>query len=131
MGRFVLDSTSRYHSLRISEFSLQVRLGCSQEERARAQEVRVSVEFRFVSPPQGINSDRLEDTICYARVCQSIRNLTDGREFALLEKLASDLMSILQEFSKGIALVALTVHKVLPPVEGLRGGTVYRIGDFV
>jgi dihydroneopterin aldolase len=125
------EMASSNHSLQIRDLSLNVKLGCTAEERMQAQEVRASIEFRFISPPRGMKTDKLEDTICYAKVCQSIKDFIEGREFALVEKLASDLICILREFSKDTATVALTVHKVLPPVENLLGGTVYRVGDFV
>lgn len=123
----------KHHSLLIQDLILQIRLGCLPEERSVPQEVRVSLEFRFPTPPKGIQSDELTDTLCYAEICAGLRNACEGREFKLIEKLAQVFFEattqLVKKFDPGIQ-TAITVHKVAPPVPNLRGGTVYRLGDF-
>jgi len=118
------------HSMKIRDLQLQVRLGCSAEERSVPQEVRVSIDFRFFDEPKGALSDDLKDTICYARVCEALRHQVEGREYRLVEKLAADFYGVVKLLVEGRAEVSLTVHKVRPPIEGLLGGVQYRIGDF-
>ena len=118
------------HSLRIRELRLDVRLGCSAEERRVPQEVRVSVELRFARPPAGGITDELGDTICYASLCEALRSYARGREFHLVEKMAADFLELLQAALQGRAEVAVSVHKVSPPIDGLLGGVEYRIGAF-
>jgi len=119
-----------HHSLSLRDLSLQIHLGCSEQERARAQEVRVSIEFRFLNAPLGATSDKLQDTICYAEISQSLKDFCQNREFQLVEKLAADFYQMLRSHVDRTTKISLTVHKVAPPVEGLLGGTVYQIGDF-
>lgn len=118
------------HSLKIEDYVLWVHLGCEPQERGLPQEVRVSVEFRFLVPPEGIYSDHLGQTICYAQVCKALSELVIAEEFALIEKLAQKLWNkIKADFGQGSEL-RLLVHKVAPPVLGLLGGSKYQITEF-
>jgi dihydroneopterin aldolase len=118
------------HALRIEDYSVKVRLGCQAEERAVPQEVRLTLEYRFLTAPAALHSDRLEDTICYGEVCSSLRKHCESKEFHLIERLAGECFEIAKGFARGRAELALRVHKVSPPVENLRGGSVYELGDF-
>lgn len=120
-----------FHSLGLENLSLQIKLGCTKEERAFPQEVRISVEFLFDGPPKGIISDGLEDTICYAEVCKALKDHCESREFKLIERLAFEAFGAVREVVRGRAKISLAVHKVRPPVEGLLGGTHYRCGDYL
>lgn len=94
------------------------------------QEIRVSVEFRFAQEPPGAARDELAGTLCYAKACGLVRELCEGREFLLIEKIAVEAYARLREWAGPGVQVALSVHKVRPPVEGLLGGSRYRLGDF-
>lgn len=132
MGLFVpeLESRKLFSSLRIKDLSLLVNLGVTSEERSQRQEVLVSVEIRFSSPPTGIKSDTLNQTICYSDISDKIRGYCLGREFQLIEKLGGDIYQLLRETTRNEDLIFIQVHKVAPPVEGLRGGTIFGLGDF-
>lgn len=119
-----------YHALRIEDFSVPVRLGCSPQERAQPQEVRFTIELRFDEAPAGVATDSLDGTVCYADLCQVLRDLAQGREFQLIEKLAADAYRVLREICGAGPRLAVQVHKVRPPIEGLLGGSRYRLGDF-
>lgn len=119
------------HSLRIENLRLDVHLGCTAEERAVPQEVRVTVEFRFHEPPAGLLTDELRDTICYAEVSQWIGEVARARHYQLVEKLAGDIYLKVSERTRGLAACAMSIHKVKPPVDNLLGGTVYRLGEFI
>jgi 7,8-dihydroneopterin aldolase/epimerase/oxygenase len=121
---------SAYHSLYLEDLRLSVRLGCTADERATPQEVRVSVEFRFEEAPLGFESDRLDQTVCYAQVSEALKKHIEAREYNLIEKIAADGFRIVKEISGAGTMVSLTAHKVRPPVEGLLGGTKYRCADF-
>ena len=126
----VVERLSAYHSLFLEDLKLSVRLGCTADERAVPQEVRLSVEFRFENAPGGYQSDRLEETVCYAQVSQALKRHIETREYNLIEKIAADGYRIVKEISGAGAMVAFVAHKVRPPVEGLLGGTKYRCADF-
>jgi dihydroneopterin aldolase len=120
----------RFHALRVQDLVLQVHLGCSAEERAKPQEVRVTLEFRFTEPPGGAVSDKIEEALCYAEVCTAVRRLTDSSEYCLIERLASEIYGVAAEMAGPAAQTAVRVHKVRPPVADLSGGSVYVCGDF-
>lgn len=119
-----------YHRMKIRELSLPVSLGCTTEERARLQEVRISVELRFAEVPLGTESDRLNDTICYAKICEALKSYVECKEFHLIEKMANDFDEIIRKIIDGRAESSVIVHKVKPPINNLLGGVEYRIGDF-
>lgn len=121
---------SAFHSLFLNDLQLSVHLGCTAEERAIAQEVRLSVEFRFENAPGGFESDRLEETVCYAQVSKALKENIETREYNLIEKIAADGYRLVKEISGAGTMVALVAHKIRPPVEGLLGGTKYRCADF-
>lgn len=116
--------------LKVRQLSLQVCIGANELERAQSQEVRISVELRFRETPIGLWSDQLEDTICYEKICQAFRGRVAGHQYVLVEKLAGDLMDLLQRITEGRAEVAIDVEKVAPPIEGLQGGVLFHYGDF-
>ena len=118
------------HSLRIRDLSLRVHLGWPAEERTEPQEVRVRLELRYFTAPEGAATDDLSGTLCYARICEAFAAYAAAHEFRLVEKLAQDLYSIAKEIAGERALLALSLHKVQPPVNGLLGGVEYRVGDF-
>lgn len=120
---------SVFHSYRISDLSLKVRLGCSTEERSKPQEIRVTLDLRFRSAPIGATSDQLQDTICYVDLSRALRNHVEQNEFQLLEKLTHDFYELLSGFISEHAELAIEVHKVLPPELGFLGGVRYRIGS--
>lgn len=119
------------HSMEVRDLSLQVRLGCTPEERAVPQEIRVSLDLRFHEAPPGVKSDLLEETVCYAVLSEAFRRGVDGQEFSLVEKIAGDLFEIADGIIQSRALFSLSVHKVKPPVAGLSGGVVYRLGNLI
>ena len=119
-----------FHTLHVRELSLLVRLGCSPEERSSPQEVRVSLELRFLQAPPATRTDDLRDTLCYGRLCTALCELAESKEWQLVERLGFELHQLAGKLLEGKAALALTVHKVKPPVKGLLGGVAYRVGDF-
>jgi len=119
-----------FHALRVNDLKYMVRLGCTVEERAVPQEVRLTLEFRFTQPPCGVSSDRLDDTICYAEVSALLAKHFAAREFQLIEKIAYDAYLLGRELAGTRATVAVAALKVKPPVANLLGGAAYSCGDF-
>jgi len=124
-----MGETKLLHSLRMKELSLMLHLGCTSEERAAKQEVRLDVELRFPAPLSAGRSDDLRDTICYGALADSLRRHFIG-EYLLIERVTEEAYRIVKETGRG-ALVAVEVRKVNPPVPGLLGGAFFRCGDFL
>lgn len=126
-------SQARFHSLRMRELVLFLRLGCTEEERRRPQELRLDVELRFTSPLKAGESDDLADTVCYGALADALRRHF-GREggqveYNLIERVGEEAYRVVKELGRG-ALVAVEARKVNPPVEKLLGGAFFRVGDF-
>ena len=77
--------------LTVSDYLVDVHLGCTAEERLVAQEVRVSVDLQFLQPPEACASDRLADTPCYALLCDEIKQVAEAGEFNTVERLAEQI----------------------------------------
>ena len=109
---------------------LSVHLGCGAEERALPQPVDLDVSVRFAELPAACESDKLEDTICYADLIEAARARVAGREFKLVERLAHELLGALRPLVPPGAELWLRVTKRQPPVDGLAGGVSFALGDF-
>jgi len=85
---------------KISIVDLEVlyRVGVPQTERAQPQRLLLTVEMDF-DFAKAAKSDAIADTIDYFAVSQRLLKFGDGREWKLIEKLATDLADmILAEF---------------------------------
>ncbi|WP_353273106.1 dihydroneopterin aldolase [Wolbachia endosymbiont (group A) of Portevinia maculata] len=116
-------------NLLISDLRLWVHLGCSAEEKFHSQLVSVNIDFTFKSPPLGLTTDRLEDTICYLEVVQSIQSLVQSKQFNLIEHLTHDIYRVINNLlvqkKHIISSIRVTTHKVAPPVPGVHGGVLF------
>jgi dihydroneopterin aldolase len=109
---------------------LSVRLGCGADERAIPQAVDLDVAVRFAELPPACESDKLEDTVCYADLIEAARARVAGREFHLVERLAHELLAALRPLVPPGAELWLRVTKLRPPVSELAGGVAFSLGDF-
>lgn len=119
-----------FQTLSLKDYALFVHLGCEAQERLRTQEVRVRVEMRFGPAFKAATTDHLSDTVCYAQVCEKIEQHCADKEFKLIERLAKDLYDVLKLLMPQQSLLALSVHKLRPPVTHLEGGSHFSYGDF-
>jgi len=119
-------------ALRIDDLSLQVQLGCTAEERAVPQEVRLSVEMKFAQIPQASFSDSLIETVCYAQISHVLKEHCETRSFQLIERIGAECFSLLKELTRKQSVeICLHVHKVRPPVQNLIGGSHFVCGDYL
>lgn len=130
------DPPPKQSLLEIRGFRTRVHLGCSEEERAFAQEVEFDVKISFREEPAATRSDRLEDTICYAALCEAIDKTARAHPFQLIEALGRDVYAALHrviQVSDGPKDVDLQVSvlKLHTPVENLRGGARFVYGDWL
>ncbi len=109
---------------------LEVRLGCSAEERKLPQAVDLDLAVRFHELPIACASDKLEDALCYAELIDAAREACAGREFHLVERLAHELFGRLRMLVPPGAELWLRATKLRPPVEGLTGGVAFSLGEF-
>jgi dihydroneopterin aldolase len=85
---------------RISIIDLEVfyRVGVTEEERANPQRLLLTIDLDFDFSSAAI-SDRVNRTIDYAEVCQTVLRLGERRTWKLIETIATDIANkVLVEF---------------------------------
>ena len=61
-------------SLFLNELEIYVSLGCSEEERAHKQMIKLDIELQFDQNYSASDTDNLEETICYYTLRNNIQN---------------------------------------------------------
>jgi len=100
---------------KISIVDLEVfyRVGVPDAERAQAQRLLLTVELE-ADFTAAAKSDGIADTIDYYAVTQRLLKFGEGREWKLIEKLASDIAgAVLKEFKP--SAVSVEVKKFIIP----------------
>ena len=113
--------------LTLRDLEIWVRLGCSVEERAVPQPVAVSARLRFVRAPLACASDRLDDTVCYARLAALLAERAGRRPYQTVESLTCALVEAMRGAVPEETRFTLEVTKLRVPVAGLRGGVAFRL----
>ncbi|HXH54560.1 MAG TPA: dihydroneopterin aldolase [Gammaproteobacteria bacterium] len=108
-----------------------VRLGCTPEEKYNSQLVSINTHVLFSSPPLGVQTDRLSDTVYYLKTIECIQALVKKKSFNLIEHLTSQIYETTYQYLmdlrwEGITL-KVSINKVSPPVPGIHGGLHLRI----
>jgi FolB domain-containing protein len=112
-------------TLEIRDYSVPVRLGCTEEERRIPQEVRFNIDLRFSSLPEACKNDALEDTVCYAEICIAVKQAATIKPFQTVEHLQHSVSEALRRKLRAEIQFRLRIHKVRPPVDGLLGGVFF------
>jgi dihydroneopterin aldolase len=115
--------------LEIRAYHTLVRLGVTPAERETAQAVEFGVRLRFSAEPAATRSDRIEDTLSYADLCAVLDQLVEKQEYHLIEALGRQAYEALRARIQPTDLLEVTVHKLRPPIENLRGGALFVYGD--
>ena len=90
--------------------------GVNPEERALGQEYLVDLTVEMDLGRAG-QSDRLEDTISYARIYRAVKDVMEGEPRNLLEAAAQSIADrVLSDFP--VDAVSVRVKKPHPPIRG-------------
>lgn len=89
--------------------------GVLPEERQRAQPFALDVDAWIDGIAAG-RSDALADTVDYGALVEVAAAVVTGGSFALLETLADAVARAVLSHDGRVAMVAVTVHKLRPPV---------------
>lgn len=106
------------HALR-----LLVSIGAGDEERGTPQVVRFDLEIALDHPPDAVSTDRLDQTIDYAGVCDTVRHVATHQPYRLLERLVGAVRDEVGRLLPPDARVRVTATKEKPPIPGVDGGT--------
>jgi FolB domain-containing protein len=98
----------------IRGLALETRIGVTERERSRPQEVLIDIELSADLSRPG-RSDDLGDTIDYDALVNEVAELVRTGERNLLEKLAEEIASVLSA-KEGVSGVTVQVMKQHVPV---------------
>ena len=97
----------------ISDLEVYYHVGVSVEERAKAQRLLISVEMEHDFKMAAV-SDSIADTIDYYAVSQRLLHFGNGREWKLIETLASEIADTILKEHK-VKTVGVEVKKFIIP----------------
>lgn len=115
-------------SLTLNGLQLSVFLGIYPEEKIRQQRVSIDAQFRFSQVPTGCQTDRLEDTYCYDKIINYLKNKLIDRRFQLLEHFTHTLYELLKNYFEIPVHLSLRVTKQ-PRIPELTQGVTFEYGD--
>ncbi|MBN2326266.1 MAG: dihydroneopterin aldolase [Candidatus Omnitrophica bacterium] len=102
----------------LEDVILSIRIGCSSQERSERQPVRLNVYMRYDCRSAGL-SDKLKDALNYVKAYRILEELSNSREFVLLERFCEVAAAALLEL--GAESVRIQASKVRCPIPGLQG----------
>ncbi len=110
--------SSTFGTLQLRNARLTVHLGCSQEERAYPQQLRLDLVCTLPLE-ECIASDDLAKTVDYRAILGTLQSYCNDQAWKLLEKCASDLCATLfAEFPRIESLTIKLEKNVLIPCDG-------------
>lgn len=120
--------------MEVLAFRTPVRLGVGETERSSPQDVEWTLRVRFpAESPRAVETDRIEDALCYASLCEALAAVAARRPYLLVEHLAREgYLAVRAEAERtgfSACAIEVTLHKLHPPVAGLRGGVRFVYGD--
>ena len=111
--------------LEINGLNLEIKLGLTEEERLKPQNVEFYISIEFDIIPMACNSDIIEETICYDDLVKLIKNFCEDKEFKLIEYLCHSLY----QYFKTIYLKQEIKLKICknPPIKEIHGNCCFSI----
>jgi 7,8-dihydroneopterin aldolase/epimerase/oxygenase len=101
----------------LSQMAFLGRHGVTEDERAEAQEIGVSLEVDLDLGPAG-QSDELADTVDYADLFALCRDIVEERSYNLLEGIAEAIAADVLAGYPRVQLVRVEVTKPGVPIDG-------------
>jgi 7,8-dihydroneopterin aldolase/epimerase/oxygenase len=89
--------------------------GVLDEEARLGQRFHVDLTV-WADLAKAVESDRYDDTICYAALVKTIEGVVTGNRFNLIERLAGAIADAVLEFDARIDTVELRIHKPGAPL---------------
>ena len=106
---------------------LELNLGVTEQERATPQKVLLHFALTHPSPPVGCTSDKIEDTLCYSTICKGLKKAVVGKSFALIEKLAAEMVQTIRTMIPPEVGVMVEIEKL--SVTYIEGSVRFRLED--
>lgn len=93
--------------------------GLLPEEQVLGQWFVVDLAL-WIDLTQAGRSDRIDDTLDYRQVIEQVKQLIATSKYALLERLATEIIETLLNYSK-ISQVSVRLTKIAPPIPDFSG----------
>ena len=90
-------------------------VSAAEKQTGGRYEVDVEVKFDFEEAAQ---EDDLEETVCYEKVYQIVKEVVQANRFDLIERIAWRIASQVMELSVQIEYAEISVRKLNPPIAG-------------
>ena len=106
----------------------KARLGVSQKERQKLQNIRWSIESRLkLSSTSNKNTNHY---LCYKSLSQKLIQYSKAKEFFLMEEMVFYCFKKLKKDFPEIKALRLQLCKTSPPVKNIKGGVCFEHSDF-
>jgi dihydroneopterin aldolase len=123
-----MSKTNLPCELHIHSIELNLNLGWRSKDRSLEQAILLDMDIRFPAPPQACITDNLDDTICYAKLIEEIREKTSAKQYKLLEHLSADIYHLAKKHMPHDASITVRITKY-PQIAGLKNGVSFEYGD--
>ncbi|HVS28397.1 MAG TPA: dihydroneopterin aldolase [Solirubrobacteraceae bacterium] len=108
------ESTETFVTIEIAGLSLYTHHGVSEAEREVGQRLVLDVRLE-IGESDATLTDRVEDTVDYAEVCQTVTLVAQQRSYRTLERLCAAVADRLLD-DYGVESVAVKAAKPEPPI---------------
>lgn len=108
------------NTLKVSGLELSIHLGWPEKERLKLQTVLVDLDMLFTGNPPACNTDKLEDTICYHKLIDQIRNRIPNKHYLLIEHLSAEIHELVFPLLPKNVKLTVTITK-RPKIENFSG----------
>ncbi|OGT41652.1 MAG: hypothetical protein A3F42_08590 [Gammaproteobacteria bacterium RIFCSPHIGHO2_12_FULL_37_34] len=120
--------TTRASSLSIYNLELPLYLGWLENERLNKQTVVLDVNITFLSPPKACVTDQLDDTVCYSKLINKIRDHLTIKKFNLIEHVCHEVYQLIKSIIPTQSTVTVTITKQ-PNIPNFSGKVSFRYSD--
>ena len=134
-------SSSLKNQLVLKDISFLVNIGTTEEERAKRQEIFVSLQIHFSHTPKAALTDSLpfqqesgqqSSGICYEEVLKILHSALSSKPFHLIEHLAyTCYQSLKKTWTHSGVKFQVSVKKFPSYLPQLKGGAIYTFGDHI
>jgi 7,8-dihydroneopterin aldolase/epimerase/oxygenase len=121
--------------LNLNELTIPVHLGITKLEQKTTQPINLNISISQEPPPLGCDSDNIENTICYDKLCQKIKSLCQSKTYNLIEHLCNEIWVFIARYIKDIFNndnnkfnLIVTVGKN-PPIKNLKAANFSLSGE--
>lgn len=123
-----MSTTNLQCELHIHSLELNLNLGWRTKERALEQAIFLDMDIHFPTPPEACHTDDLDDTVCYAKLIEEIREKTSAKQYKLVEHLSADIYHLAKKHMPVNACINIRITKY-PQIAGLKNGVSFEYGD--